>query len=279
MRTQAAAEHDRAVRAAAAAARHEALAAAASGQARAVHVAAAAQHREAEAFHLLVAELAGSMAARLDGWLSDPDERAPRPRLVTVAAGMLGTPSAAGGLLGTGRAAARMSASDATARAAWEAEAVTGQGPATQAWSTGSPCAAGGRDLAECWPLFAHAAAGLGVHSVVAAPLGARLGVVCAYYREPVISEAAALAMAGQVAAALTCVTLRSAQDLGPDLIASPGDHGAVHQAIGMISVQAGCRIDVAYDLLAARAYADGMPLERAAAAVVRGDTRFEPHS
>lgn len=267
------------MRAGAAAAGHEVLAAAASGQARAVHVAAAALYRDAEAFHLSVAEMAGSMAARLDGWLSDPDERAPRPRLVTVAAGMLGTPSAAGGLGGTGCAAARMSASDATARAAWEAEAVTGQGPARQAWSAGSRCAAGGRDLAERWPLFAHAAAGLGVRSVVAVPLGARLGVVCAYYREPVISGAAALARAGRVAAALTCVTLRSVQDLGPDLIASPGSRGAVHQAIGMISVQAGCGIEVAYDLLAARAYADGVPLERAAAAVVRGGTRFGPHS
>jgi hypothetical protein len=136
-----------------------------------------------------------------------------------------------------------------------------------------------GQDLPERWPLFTHAAGGLGVHSAVAAPLGARLSVVCAYYREPVIGETAALATAGQVAAALTCVTLRSAQDLGPDLIASPGDHGAVHQAIGMISAQADCGIDVAYDLLAARAFADGVPLEQAATAVVRGDTRFEPHS
>ncbi len=277
MRSQAAAERDLAAAARAAAASHEALAEAASGQARGVHLAAAAAHRHTEALHLSVAQMAESIAGRLDGWLSGHGKRAPRPRLVAVAADMLGTPSVAGGLGGAGRAAVRASASDATARTAWEAEAVTGQGPATLAFSGGKPCSASGLDLAERWPLFANAAAGLGVRAVVAAPLDARLGVVCAYYREPIINPAAALALAGRVAAALTRVTLRSAQDYGPGLIARPGDQGAVHQATGMVSVQAGCSLGEARDLLAARAYADGVTLARTACDVLRGAIRLEP--
>lgn len=253
------------------------MAAAVSGPACGVHAAAAARHRDAEAVHRSVAQMAETMAARLGKWITDPDEHAARPRLVTVAADMLGTPSVAGGLRGAGRTAARTSASDATARAAWEAEAAMGQGPATHAFCTRKPCAASGQNLANRWPLFAHAVAGLGVGSVVAAPLGARLGVVCAYYRDPLISEIAALAVAGHVAAALTRVTLRSAQDLGPDLIASPGDHGAVHQATGMISVQVGCGVDEASLLLAARAYADGRSLAAMATDVISGAVRFDP--
>jgi hypothetical protein len=76
-----------------------------------------------------------------------------------------------------------VSATDATALAAWEAEALVGQRPGTQAWSSGSPCAAGGQDLGNRWPLFAQAAAGRGICLVAGAPLGlhaARLGVICA---------------------------------------------------------------------------------------------------
>ncbi len=277
MRRQSAAEQRQAAQAGAAAELHKALAAGACGHAGDVHAAAVARHRDSEAFHLLVAEMTESMAARLDDWLNDPDEQAARPRLIAVAAAMLGTPSAAGSLHGPGRAAARTSASDATARAAWEAETLTGQGPAAHAWSTRSSCVATGQDLMHRWPLLAHAAAGLGVESVLAAPLGYRLGVICAYYSEPITNETAALATADRVAAVLTRVTLRSVLDLGPDLIASPGDHAAVHQATGIIAIQIGCNLDQAHDLLAARAYADGRPLAQTAADVVRGEIRFEP--
>jgi hypothetical protein len=78
------------------------LAVAASGQVSGVYAAAAAAYRDAEAFHLSVAEMAESMAVRLEGWLAHPDPHVARPRLVNVAAGMLGMPSAAGGLRGAG---------------------------------------------------------------------------------------------------------------------------------------------------------------------------------
>lgn len=268
------------MRAGATAARHETLAAAAATeQASGVHAATAALHRDVEALHLAVAGMAESQAARLDRWLSAPEEQAARPRLVVVVADLLGTPSAAAGLRDEGRAEARMSASDAMARAAWEAEALAAQGPGTQAWSAGKPCAATGQDLLDRWPLFAQAAAGLGVRSVVAAPIGlpaARIGAVCGYYRNSISTEVA-LAMADRVAAAVTRLLLQSAQALGPATVAFPGDQVVVHHATGMISAQVGCGLGDARDLLTARAYADGVPLAQAAATVMRGETQFGP--
>jgi hypothetical protein len=85
------------------------------------------------------------------------------------------------------------------------------------------------------------------------------------------------LARAGRVAAVLTRVTLQSGQRLGPDVLASPGDNSAVHQAAGMVSVQVGCSTDQARHLLSARAFADGVSVARVAGEVVRGAILFEP--
>ena len=42
-----------------------------------------------------------------------------------------------------------------------------------------------------------------------------------------------------------------------------------------MISVHCGCDVDAAEDLLAARAFAVGVPVEEIAAQVLRGETRL----
>jgi hypothetical protein len=278
LRRRAASEQRMAARAAAAASAEEALASSGvAGGAGGVHAAAAAVHRDAEAFHLMVAEMAELQAARMVRWLAGPSPAGTRPRLVAVAAAMLGTPSASV-TIWSGCDRVRLSASDATAKAACECEAITAQGPGTDAWSTGQSCAAAGERIADRWPLYAQAVAALGVRGVVAAPLGpgaAGLGAICAYYRSPAVSSSAVIG-AGQVAAALTRLLLHDAVELAP-LLAEDYDLAVIQQAVGMVSVQAGCTISQADDLLAARAYADSVPLIQAAATVLSGETRFQP--
>jgi hypothetical protein len=266
--------------AASAAAHHEPLAAAAEAQQLwQLHASAAARHREAEAIHLAAAGMAKALADRLDTWLADPDPEVARPRMRAVIADGLGTLSAVVTIGCEGRTQVRVSASDAMARGAHDAEKLAGQGPATEACSTGKPCAAADEELAERWPLFAPAAAALGVRAVIAAPLGtpaARLGTICGYYPEPV-TMAADVAGAGRVGAALTRIVLNVASIRGLAAVFGPeGDLIVVHQAAGMVSAQAGCSVGDAHDLLTARAFAEGAAVVQIAARVIDGATRFD---
>jgi len=52
-------------------------------------------------------------------------------------------------------------------------------------------------------------------------------------------------------------------------------DQAVVHQSAGMVSVHGDCDLDAAEDLLAARAFAAGVPVEEVAAQVIRGETRL----
>ncbi len=226
LRQRADAEHGFAARAAQAASRQEALAAAAaSSQARSDHAATAALHRDAEKFHLMVAAMARSQEARMSRWLGDPDPGAVRPRLIGVVAAMLGTPSASVTLQNASLAMARLSGSDPAGQAACEAEIVAGGGPGTDARTQGRLRTAAGPQIAACWPAYAQATARLGVHAVVAAPLGppaGRIGAVCVYYRTPALAEGAA-EQTFRMAAALTRLLLHEASDLAPLLAEDQG--------------------------------------------------------
>ena len=61
----------------------------------------------------------------------------------------------------------------------------------------------------------------------------------------------------------------------GPPVFHEDALRVAVHQAAGMVSVHCGCDVDAAEDLLAARAFAAGLPVEEIAAQVLRGETHL----
>ena len=275
MRGHAETERRLADRAQLAAARQELLAVSAvPGDARRVHADAVAARHNAEALHRLVAEMARARADRLEAWLSDPCWPARRPRMLDVVAEVLGTPSASA-ILWFGRDGqwSRLSASDSLAQAACEAEILTGQGPSTQAWRTGRSCATAAVDVAARWPLYAHAAPG--AQAVVAAPLGpasGRLGAICAHYPAPGIGPST-VATTNAAAAAVTRLLLH--QDNAGSLLARDTDLTIVYQAVGLISVRADCDLNDARSLLAARAFAAGVTLAEAAAAVLSGDFRI----
>lgn len=221
------------------------------------------------AVHRMAAAIAERRADGIEAWLASTDRSVRRPRMLDVTAVMLGTPSVSAMMrFGDGGQWSRLSASDVAGQAAAEAEMVTGQGPATEAWRSGRAIGVPAPEVAARWPLYAHAGAAPANRAVAAAPLGpaeAHLGAMCAYY-----DDAADLTLISTVAAALTRLMLHQAGDIGV-LLARDTDLAIVHQATGYLAAQTGCSPAEAHNLLEAFAVADNVPLAQAAAAVLRG--------
>jgi hypothetical protein len=276
-------ERERAARAAALAASHEAQARRGPASLRPLNARLAALHRRIEERHLASAQLHSLVAARLDR-SADPSDGALRPVFLAAVASVLGASSALAVLHGQQHGAAVVGASDRIARAAHDLELVMAEGPTLEATRTGMPVKAAGAALADRWPQYGTAVTELGVHAVVAAPLGlpgARIGALCALGREPEIGDEAALA-ATRVADAFTRLLLQATgrSRFDEDPLAAPPFDGTgflavVHQAAGMVSVHCDCTIRDAQDLLAMRAFAEGVPVADIAGQIVTGQTRF----
>jgi hypothetical protein len=135
------------------------------------------------------------------------------------------------------------------------------------------------------WPVYSPAALELGVQAIFSFPLrigGIRLGVLDLYRDQAGLLDDADLALALHYADAAVMLVLylhtedyESAAAGRSDL--SPGRlelefhaHPEVHQATGMVSVQAGVDLTEALLLLRARAYADGRSVAAIARDVVR---------
>jgi hypothetical protein len=276
-------ERERAARSAALAASHEAQAARGTASLRPLHARLGALYRRMEERHLVSAQLHDVVAARLERW-ADVSDGALRPVFLAAVASVLGASSALAVLHGQRHGTAVVGASDRIARAAHDLEIVMAEGPTLEAARSGAPVEAAGTALADRWPRYGPAVAELGVHAVVAAPLGlpgTRIGALCALSREPEIGDEAALT-ASRVAEVFTRLLLeltgtpwREDDPAVPSLFAGPGDLAVVHQAAGMVSVHCDCGIKDAQDLLAMRAFAEGVPVADIALQVVTGQTRF----
>jgi hypothetical protein len=160
-----------------------------------------------------------------------------------------------------------------------------GEGPCVDASRSGRPVLQ--PDLAATgparWPGFASAALDAGIEAIFAFPLrmGAiRLGVLDLYrdragaLSEPELAEALAFADAATM-------LLLQLQSLDPDgrgplgTIPVVEDHAEVHQATGMVSVQAAVPLGQAIGLLQARAFATSRPITAVARDVLTGRVRF----
>src|SRR5262249_34871598 len=123
----------------------------------------------------------------------------------------------------------------------------------------------------------------LGVQAVLAVPLppAGSLGALCAYVRQPAITDHAAAA-AGRIAAALARALLQvpcpqdSKGDSALRRFGLTDDQAVVHQAAGMISARCRCSPGDALALLRARAFADGQPVGQVAHAVVHDGLRMD---
>ncbi len=174
--------------------------------------------------------------------------------------------------------AGTIAATDGAALELEELQFTLGEGPCVDASRTGRPVLQ--PDLAQTaplrWPAFAGGALEAGVRAVFAFPLrvGAiRLGVLDLYRDRAGPLSADELTEALSFADAATRVLLHA--QAGVDTVPTLDDRAEVHQATGMVSVQAAVSLAQALALLRARAYADQRPIAALARDVLAGTVHF----
>jgi GAF domain-containing protein len=180
-----------------------------------------------------------------------------------------------------------VAATDRAALHLEELQFLLGEGPSIDASRTGRPVLEPdlARTAPRLWPAFAEGAAEAGVRAVFAFPLrvgGIRLGVLELHRDAPGVLSPRELAdaLAFTDAATALLLHLQSVGTVGqlPLDVASAIDHRAeVHQASGVVSVQAGVSLAVALVMLRARAYADQRPVGAVARDVLRGRLHLGP--
>jgi hypothetical protein len=172
-------------------------------------------------------------------------------------------------------------ATDGTARELEELQFTLGEGPCVDASQTGRPVLQ--PDLAATaplrWPAFAGGALQAGVRALFALPLrvGAiRVGVLDLYRDRAGPLSTDDLTEALRFADAATLILL-DAQAGSTVLVPIPvlDDRAEVHQATGVVSVQAAVGLAEALVLLRARAFADQQPLADLARDVLSGMVDF----
>jgi hypothetical protein len=273
-------ERGRAARAAAVAQRHEDELARVSEPMRAHHLRFATRYRQIEQRHLAAARLQALHAVRLQKWTQDSAGEL-RPVFMAAVAAMLGTDSAAVTVFGRRRTQAMVATSDPTAQAAHDLEFVLGEGPTTDATTSGELVVAAGPAVRRRWPQYGAAVAELGVRAVVATPLALPrvcLGALCGFDSRSSLHDGV-VASADKLADALThtvLLTARAADGIPRLPLFEEADYQAVvHQAVGVVSVQCDCDLDDALAMLRARSFADGQPVAVIAARIVDGTLRL----
>jgi len=153
-----------------------------------------------------------------------------------------------------------------------------GEGPHWEAIASRAPVLCSDIRSAEtAWPLYAHAAADLGVVGNFAFPMtmgAAIVGVVDLYTRTPFVMDPSLVDRAHVLAQAATAPAVRRATQLADDAESheatlAPALRREVHQATGMILVQLGISATDAFARLRAYSFAAGRPVTDVARDVV----------
>lgn len=174
-----------------------------------------------------------------------------------------------------------VAATDGAARELEELQFTLGEGPCVDASQTGRPVLQ--PDLARTaplrWPAFAGGALEAGVRALFAFPLrvGAiRVGVLDLYRDRAGPLSTDELAEALSFADAATLLLLHEqASTAAASAVPVLDDRAEVHQATGVVSVQAAVGLAEALVLLRARAFADERPLGDLARDVLTGTVSF----
>jgi hypothetical protein len=160
-----------------------------------------------------------------------------------------------------------------------------GEGPCLDAFATRAPVMI--PDLASTdgvrWPGFREGALAAGIGAAFGFPIfvgSVCIGALNLYQRrsgalsEEQFADALAVAhVAGRTV--LEWQSIAGEGSLARQLEHLPAYRAVVHQAAGMISVQASVAVDVALAILRAHAFSDNRPINDVAAEVVRGELRF----
>lgn len=177
-------------------------------------------------------------------------------------------------------------ATDGVATAMEELQFTLGEGPCLDASRQGQPVFQ--PDLARTapgrWPGFGPAVLEIGIAAIFAFPLQVgeiRLGVLDLYRDQPgvLVDDELTTALAHADAAVLLLLHLQDQTgptQLHPDLVGGISSRPEVHQATGMISVQASVTLTEALLLLRAHAYTSERPILDVARDVVERRLRFD---
>jgi GAF domain-containing protein len=179
-----------------------------------------------------------------------------------------------------------VAATDGAAMQLEELQFTLGEGPCIDALRTGRPVLEPdlARTAPRLWPAFADGAEHAGLRSVFALPLrvgGIRLGVLDLYRDAPGVLSPRDLADALAFADAATALLLQlQSGGAGAELpiVLAPAvvDRAEVHQATGVVSVQAGVSLAVALVMVRARAYAEQRPIGGVAQDILNGRIRLD---
>ncbi|WP_420033276.1 GAF and ANTAR domain-containing protein [Streptomyces sp. cg28] len=229
-------------------------------------------HRTTAVRHRVAADILEAHARRASRWTR---YGGPPPVFMTGVAEACGSRSVAVTLVDGNHHQLASASSDQPARQAQDLEYTLGEGPALDAVQKGIPIdVSGSSDLGIRWPGYGPALVALGIGQVIAVPLqvpGNCIGALAVFDppKGPLFTR-----LFTQIADALTCSVF-----LGHD--ADPGLYGGidyrveVHQAAGMVAVQAECRIADALELVKARAFAEGRPIGDVARDIVHGQLKL----
>jgi hypothetical protein len=214
-------------------------------------------------------------------------EHDPSVSLCVASAKVVGVRGAGVALMAAGHVLGMMCVSDDVTGALEDVQYSLGEGPCVKAYHARAPVLAG--DLADGdgneWPAFRDGALRVGVRAAFGFPLMVRgicIGALNLYHDRPVnlSGEQVADAVAVCHVAARTVLDWQSSAAPGAvawQLEGVPAHRAVVHQATGMISVQAAVPLDDALSMLRAYAFANDRTIGEVAEAVIRRMVRFDP--
>ncbi|HTL84087.1 MAG TPA: GAF and ANTAR domain-containing protein [Acidimicrobiia bacterium] len=213
------------------------------------------------------------------------DSRDPNRSLCAAAASLVGVSGAGVVLMSGGRALGNVCVSDAVAEAIEDVQFTLGEGPCVDAWRSKAPVLVpdlAADDLVR-WPEFRIAAQAKGMRAAFGIPLlieAVCIGALNLYHDRPgaltgaQLDDALAAAhVAGRIV--LGWQSVAGAGSLAWQLEQVPRHRAVVHQAAGIVSVQAGVPVDDALVLLRAHAFAEDHRITSVAEDVVGGRLRF----
>lgn len=216
-------------------------------------------------------------------------ERDPNHSLCVAAAAAVNVSGAGVILVSGGRPLGSVCASNAMTEAAEEAQYTLGEGPCVDAYHAKEPVLVPDLESVESsrWPGFREGAQAAGVRAAFGFPL--MIGSVCFgalnfYHDRPgrLGDEQFADAVAVAHVAGRTVLSWQSVA--GPGSLAWQLEHvpmhrAAVHQAAGMVSVQAGVSVDDAVVMIRAYAFAEDRAISEVASDLVLGTFRLDGHA
>lgn len=176
-----------------------------------------------------------------------------------------------------------VAATDGLARSLEELQFTTGEGPCLDAYTARRPVLQPDLAAQPRWPVFGPAALAAGAAAVFSFPLAVgdiRVGVLDLYRTVPgdlsPSDTTDALAFADAATILMLYLQQRSGPELNPELELAWTGHNEVHQATGMVAVQAGVSLAQALLLMRARAYAEDRSIGAVADDILGRTLRFD---